>query len=80
MKVVDYAAVQTNPEMWVRVCVFEKRNEKPKKRVNMCACACVCVAAPPNHLPSGLHSKLLPKQEPIPDIQKGIDVVTINFL
>lgn len=59
------------------MCEFEKRNEKAKKRVYVCVC--VSVSASPNHLPSGLHSKLLPKQEPIPDLQKGIDVVTINF-
>lgn len=41
---------------------------------------CVCAAAAQTHLPSGLNSKLLPKQEPVPDTQKGIDVATINFL
>lgn len=64
----DYAAVQSNPEM----CERQKKSGGREKM-------CVCVAAQ-SHLPSGLHSKLSPKQEPIPDTQKGIDVATINFL
>lgn len=70
-KVVDYAAVQSNPEM----CERQKESGGREK-----VCVCVCAAAAQTHLPSGLNSKLLPKQEPVPDTQKGIDVATINFL